>query len=441
MRLREQGMPMDPEVERELAAIEAGLVGMEVAPDLEPLAELARDTRAERHAPEPDFAAQLDEWAAAGFPRAARPAHGDEEEGESALARIRDRLQAVPPRRLLAPVAGVATLLVAVAVGISVSDQIGRSGGAPEAGPTNSAGSGGGGQAAPAQNRGRRIPEARDLRQLQPKLDTPFVQGGNPNIQYGTAAAAGSPGAIGSVRKVAQNADLVLSTDPQNVRHVADGVVQVVDRYHGYVVSSDVTSGRTPGPVPLEGDASRSSAGQEGSGRFELRIPAGKLQPALADLSGLAHVTSRTEGVVDVTKRFDSAQQQVDDLEVQRTHLLRQLADAFTLTEQQSIKQRLAIVEQQLAGARNHLGHVQQRIHLVPVSVEVLGQKGIDKGDGGGGGWSVGDAFHDAGRVLTVIAGILLISAAVLGPIALLVALGWFGARVILRLRRERALD
>jgi hypothetical protein len=43
--------------------------------------------------------------------------------------------------------------------------------------------------------------------------------------------------------------------------------------------------------------------------------------------------------------------------------------------------------------------------------------------------------------VLTVIAGILLISVAVLAPLALLGALAWITARAVIRRRREDALE
>jgi hypothetical protein len=43
--------------------------------------------------------------------------------------------------------------------------------------------------------------------------------------------------------------------------------------------------------------------------------------------------------------------------------------------------------------------------------------------------------------VLTVIAGILLISAAVLAPLALLGAVAWITARAVIRRRREDALE
>ena len=450
---RNHEMPLDPDVERELAAIDAGLLGLEVAPDLDDLAELARNARAEAPAPESDFAAKLDEWAAAGFPRDGRMSDGGEGERRPALGSLRERLRTVLPRRLLLPVGAAATVLVATAVGISVSDQLGGSKNLT-AGPTNqsasvpessstqqdtnrandqvSPGARGeaGGRATYSQFQPAR-PKATDqsAQQALPSL--------RPTVQpLGSATSAGA--LIGGPRKVAQNAQLVLSTEPQDVRDVADGVVGVVDRYGGYVVSSNVTSGKAPAPTPVP-ENGRAARSQQGSGTFELRIPAQHLQAALGDMSKLAHVTSRTEGVKDITKRFDEAKAHVHDLNVERANLLTQLGNAVTIAEQDSIKARIKVVENQLASARDHYGHVKDRIHMVPVSVEIRGQAGVDSG--GGGAWSIGDAFHDAGRVLTVMAGILLISAAVLVPIGLIVGVAWLTARAVIRKRREDALE
>lgn len=433
---RNHEMPLDPDVERELAAIDAGLLGLEVAPDLDDLAELARDARAEGPAPESDFAAKLDEWAAAGFPRDGRMSDGGEAERGPALGGLRERLGTVPPRRLLLPIGAAATVLVAAAVGISVSDQIGgssQSSPSIQGVPGTVAESSGGHEGTAAKATAGQATDsvqknAPNVTQLRGSAQaTPFVQSG-----------AGPAGAPGGPRKVAQNAQLVLSTEPQNVRDVADGVVGVVDRYNGFVVRSNVTSGRAPAPTPVP-ENGRAGRAQQGSGTFELRIPAEHLQAALADMSKLAHVTSRTEGVKDITKRFDAARAHVHDLNVERANLLTQLGNAVTIAEQDSIKARINLVENQLAAARDHYGHVKDRIHMVPVSIEIRGQAGVDSG--GGGAWSLGDAFHDAGRVLTVMAGILLISAAVLVPIGLIVGLAWGTARAVIRKRREDALE
>jgi fatty acid desaturase len=59
----------------------------------------------------------------------------------------------------------------------------------------------------------------------------------------------------------------------------------------------------------------------------------------------------------------------------------------------------------------------------------------------GGGGFTIGKAAHDAGRVLTVAAAAALIALAVLAPLALVAALAWWIAVAVRRHRREQALD
>jgi hypothetical protein len=55
--------------------------------------------------------------------------------------------------------------------------------------------------------------------------------------------------------------------------------------------------------------------------------------------------------------------------------------------------------------------------------------------------WSFGDALEDAGKVLEVGAGIALISAAVLLPLAIIAALAYYVVAAANRRSRERALD
>jgi hypothetical protein len=440
MRLRDEEMPFDPEIERELEAIDRALAGLEARPGLEELAELALELRAGRPAPEAPFAAELDEWAAAGFP----PRHSATEDQPPSptptLARLRDRLAAVPPRRLLVPGGAAATLLVAIGVGIAVSDQLG--GGrseTPQAVSTErttkpSGGVTGALNAAPSQGKAGRIAPAIAPNSTQDALPQARVR---ERSALGGGPASAHPVPPGQ-RKVAQQADLALSTEPEDVRDVADGVVQVVDRYRGFVVRSSVTSGDggRPEPRPANGGIVPPAPGVSGA-TFHLKLPARNLQAALADLSALAHVSSRTENVKDITNRFTAAEERVKGLEAQRDTLLRRLGRAVTISEQESIKSRLHLLEQQLATARRELADVRQRIHLVPMNVQILGQEGVN----GGGSWSLGDAAHDAGRVLAVTAGVLLIAAAVLGPLALLAVLAWLLARIMARRRRERALD
>src|SRR5436190_22960087 len=102
---------LEPQVERELAALDAALAGLDVPHDLTDHAALATALRDERPSIDAEFAALLDDRAAAGFPRGAGPAPRS--------AGLLDRLRAMPARRLLAPAGAVATLLVVVGVAIT----------------------------------------------------------------------------------------------------------------------------------------------------------------------------------------------------------------------------------------------------------------------------------------------------------------------------------
>ena len=72
------------------------------------------------------------------------------------------------------------------------------------------------------------------------------------------------------------------------------------------------------------------------------------------------------------------------------------------------------------------------------MSVAVVPRGG---GEDEGGAWTPGDAFDDALRVLEVAAGVLVVAAAVLLPLALIWLLAWLARRGVSRRRRERALD
>ena len=412
MRLRERDLPLDPDVERELEAIEGALAGERVDPELEHLARVALELRGERPQPSAETQARLDELAAEGFPpRAGDPLGRAQRKASDALRSLRGRA----PRRLL-PALGVATACV-VAIGIGVS-QSGVLDGGQESPQT----------AQTARPQTAPVPEtpqstlgplstrerfSRAARDSAPAVDQ-------------QAQKLSSPSARSLNRKIAQDVDLGLSTAPEDFRDAADGVLDVVRDHRGFVLRSNV-SGGDPGVTGAE----------RGRAHFTLRIPAGELSAAMGDLSDLGHVVSRSDGAVDVTERFVSARRQIDHLTATRDRLLRELGEAATLAEQQSIRARLRIVETRLAAAHGDLAKAQRRVHLVPVSVTIT----ADSRTTSGGAWTIGDALDDAGRVLTVAAGVALVAGAALVPFALLAALIAGVRREWVRRQRDRALE
>jgi uncharacterized protein DUF4349 len=412
LRLRERDLPLDPEVERELEAIEGALAGERGDPGLEDLTRVALELRRERPQPSAATQARLDELAAEGFPPRARDPVGRVHRKASEVLRP---LRGKDARRVL-PALGVGTACV-VAIGIGVS-QSGVLRGGQESAPT----------ARTARPQTAPAPGTPDS-----TLGTLSARDRFSRADRGSAPTAESltqhlPSVANRAvkRKVAQDVDLGLSTAPESFRDAADGVLDVVRDHRGFVLRSHVSGGD---PDVRGADRGRAS--------FALRIPVGQLSAAMGDLSDLGHVVSRSDGAVDVTERFVSARKQIDELTATRDRLLRELGEAATLAEQQSIRARLRIVEARLAGAHGDLAKARRRVHLVPVSVTIT----ADGRTSSGGAWTIGDALDDAGRVLTVAAGVALVAGAALLPFALLAALIAGVRREWVRRQRDRALE
>ena len=94
-------------------------------------------------------------------------------------------------------------------------------------------------------------------------------------------------------------------------------------------------------------------------------------------------------------------------------------------------------MSREIASARHALRRVNNRANFADVSVELVRRGEDDEG----GAWTPGDAFDDAMRVLEIAAGVLVVAAAVLLPLALFSLLAWLARRGVTRRRRERALD
>ena len=368
------------------------------------LEELERELRAERPEIDSDFARKLDDWAAAGFSRGGEPGPAPKRQW---------KLPTIKPQRWLAPAGGVA-VLIALVVGVTSLD--------PSTGTDDSADGGGealsvGEQSTPPTQASPDGGGASERQLLQKDVAGVVEDARLRPVPSGRTAHG----------KIAQDVSLALASSPEDFRNTADGVLDVVDEHGGFVLRSSVSGG----DPDVEG-------AQPGRANFETRIPAGELQAAIASLSDLGHVVSRTDGAKDITNRFNDAKQRIDTYTRARDRLLERLENATTETEQEAIRRQLRIVEAQLADAQDDLDNAQQRVQLVPVSLTVAADSSVTGDDGE---WGIGDAFDDAGKVLTVAGGVLVIGAAALLPIAILAFLAWLVADRARQRARERTLD
>jgi hypothetical protein len=241
---------------------------------------------------------------------------------------------------------------------------------------------------------------------------------GTAGASSAAGAEAGQNGASGSGRVQQLAASLTLSCTPSEVQSIADRVAQVTVSDGGFVQSSQVQMQR-------EG-ASEAS--------LDLRVPSARLAAALAALGQLAPVRAENQSLQDITGAYDAARRELADAVAERGALLRALSRAVTQGQIESLHKQLSLTGGAITRARSALHAVSARASTSALEVTVLGDAPAGEGS------TLHRGLHDAGEVLTVALVVLLIGAAVLVPLAILLAALILGGRAWRRYLRERAL-
>jgi Domain of unknown function (DUF4349) len=367
---------------------------------MEPLRDdqLIADLRALRPSPRPQFAAELDERAAAGFPRRSR------------LPRLSfSRLHALPVRQQLIGAASVAILVIGAAALLGV---VNRNDSHP-------------------QSSGSFLSlESEDFSEMEGSSETPATATAEAgSVENGSSAqeaeaAPVSPSANArsfSHRDVERSASLTLAADPADIPDDAAAVFEVVHAHRGIVLSS----------VTKQGAAGTAEA------NFELLIPSARLGDALGDLSGVDEVLSRHDSTVDITAPTVGAAELLRDSRARIDSLLAQLEGAELESEREAVEVELRHERRHAARLAAKLNRLNRRADLSPVSVLIMtGEREADPGP-----WGIDDAFHDAGRILAVAAAGLVVALAILGPLALIAFLAWLIRRAWVRRERRRVLS
>ena len=412
MRLRERDEPLDPQVERELEAIDRALAGRPVDPDLQELAELAALVAGERPEPAPEWSAELDERAAARFRGA-----GSSRSPIEALGRFR-------PMQILAPAGALATAAVIAIVGVSTLSE-------PEPTVTSELQSLPSAetqvdQTTPDATSGDAAAESSAFKALEEGSESGgyaddsalAAPSSEDSYSYRSSRDAGEIAPGTEKRGVERDVALVLGTRPENVREVSDSAISITRSLNGIVASSQV-----------------SEAGNDATATLQLTIPSRNLDTAIDRLTELANVKSLAEASDDITKPFVSAQDTLRDAEAERRALIEALSNAETVAEADALRLQIADARREISRAESAFENIARRARLSDLSLTIKGDPNIDEDR------SIGDWFDDAGSVLRDVAGVLLITAAIVVPLGILFAIGWLIVSRLRRRRRERALD
>ncbi|HWA53702.1 MAG TPA: DUF4349 domain-containing protein [Solirubrobacterales bacterium] len=220
-------------------------------------------------------------------------------------------------------------------------------------------------------------------------------------------------------RDIERSAEIGLLAEPDNVADDSAAVFAAVHEARGIVLHSTTRSGKRAGA------------------QFELLIPSAHLGDALAALSAIDEVRTRHEATEDITAPTVSTSEELRDSRARIEGLLAQLSAAETETEMDVIEAELARERRHAAGLRAQLDDLERRTDFSRVSVRI---ETDDSTTESSGSWGLGDAFHDAGHILGIAAGVTLIGLAVLAPLALIALLAWLLHRAWVRTQRKRAL-
>ena len=389
-------MPPPEEIARELETIDAALRGEAVDPACAELAELALLLADARPALSPRGAVALDRRIGALDP-GARPVWRPSRS----------------PRRpwFLRPAYGAGLALVLVlAVLVLVLPRGGGSGAISSSNSiSSSSGSSAGGRAQASASHAASSAPARSA--------------------AGSSSAAGTftpPTPQSNGRRVIQSAQLQLTAPAARIASVAQELFDVVGSEAGIVKHSEVSSGTG------------------GYASFTLSIPTANLSATLTRLAQLryARVSSSTASTSDVNNDYLNDRRALSDANTLRRTLLAQLAAATTTPVADLLRTKIAAVERRIAAAERTLTSLAAQIAYSAVSVQITaGAAPALPVAAGGGGFGLGQAAHDALRVLVLAAGVLLIVLAVLLPLAVLFGIGLWLIGAWRRRRRRRVLD
>jgi len=208
---------------------------------------------------------------------------------------------------------------------------------------------------------------------------------------------------------------------------VAQEVYDVIGQVNGIVEHSTVTQ----------------TGGSDGSANFQLSVPSASLGQAMSQLSSLhyASVLSRTDASQDITDQYGAAKRALSDARTLRTSLLKQLASAATTEQIDSLRARIRDAEASISSDEATLARLNRQVGFSQLALDINARNEPAAAPHHSSGFGIGRAAHDAGRVLTVAAGVALIGIAALTPIALVAALLWWVGSAVRRRRREQALD
>lgn len=235
-----------------------------------------------------------------------------------------------------------------------------------------------------------------------------------------------SSSAPGTARQVQHDVDLSLSVPHGQVQAAANSIVQVAERFDGFVASSYVSTGSQ-----VTAQAS-----------FTLSLPSDRLSQELAALVHVGNVISLSQNSLDITGQVNGAADALAQDRAQRSSLLRQLAAATTADDVTALTAQLRRIARRIARDETAVSGLHRRATYASLSVTLIAapapkhkaHKAV------AAHWTAGGELRHALNLLERTVTAIAVGFAVAGPILIVLALFWWAAALARRRRREQAL-
>lgn len=215
--------------------------------------------------------------------------------------------------------------------------------------------------------------------------------------------------------RIVQTASLSLSVPRREFDSTIQHARTIATGSGGFVVSSSASQGAERRLV---------------RGTLVVRVPERAYARVIDQLSGLGRVEGREEAGQDVSQEAVDLEARIRHLEAVEAQLLGFLEDAENVSAALAVQAELNRVQLELEQARGRLQYLDDQVAFATISLEVRERQAQVAAAGDGGPWSIVDAWSDAATGFVTVVGWILVAAATIAPVALLLLLAFFAARL-----------
>jgi hypothetical protein len=241
-------------------------------------------------------------------------------------------------------------------------------------------------------------------------------EGGAEPVARGAASRGSTLPGLGP--RVIQTASLTLSVPRNRFGEAIDEARSLAVSFGGFVVGSTASQGREKRLV---------------RGTLVLRVPERSYAEAMEAFAGLGRVESRQERGEDVSQEFVDLEARARHLEAVERQLLELLEKTNTVASALAVQSQLNGVQLELEQVRGRLQFLRDQVAYATISLAIHERQVAVDADDGDAAWGIVDAWRTAAHGFVTVVGWILVAAATIAPLALLLALGFLAARLVLR--------